>query len=64
MASQRKMAVLPKWAGMFFMSVIMGGSGRETNREKEDKTVGNPAISKHQTSLRNQLKSAWICPQG
>lgn len=26
-ASQRKMAVLPKWAGMFFMSVIMGGSG-------------------------------------
>lgn len=29
MASQRRMAVLPKWAGMFFMSVIMGGSDRE-----------------------------------
>jgi len=32
MASQRKMAVLPKWAGMFFMSVIKGGSGREKNK--------------------------------
>lgn len=27
MASQRRMAVFPKCAGMFFMSVIMGGSG-------------------------------------
>lgn len=34
MASQRKIAVLPKWAGMFFMSVIMGGSGREKEGRK------------------------------
>lgn len=64
MASQRKMAVLPKWAGMFFMSVIIGGSGRQTHVGKEEKTRGNSAISKHLPSRRNRLKSAWISPQG
>lgn len=29
MASQRRMAVLPRWAGMFFRSVIIGGSGEQ-----------------------------------
>lgn len=41
MASQRRMAVFPKCAGMFFMSVIMGGSGRNTSRRKGE----NKAIS-------------------
>lgn len=35
MASQRKIAVLPKCAGMFFMSVIMGGSERKKKEEKQ-----------------------------
>lgn len=40
MASQRKMAVLPKWAGMFFMSVIMGGSGGGAQTDgRENKAI-------------------------
>ena len=60
MASQRKMAVLPKWAGMFFMSVIMGGSAGETEGgERRDKTEGgNSAISIHLPSLRSGVRSA------
>lgn len=40
MASQRKMVVLPKWTGMFFMSVIMGGSGRTREGENNGETEG------------------------
>lgn len=46
MASQRKMAVLPKCAGMFFISVIMGGSAGGNEGGKHEQTQGrNSAIN-------------------
>lgn len=46
-ASQRKMAVLPKWAGMFFMSVIMGGSGGKRPTQTDGR--------------ENKAISIWLC---
>lgn len=51
-ASQRKMAVLPKCAGVFFVSVIMGGSSRRIFQKRKggnkgETEGGNSAISIH-----------------
>lgn len=59
------MAVLPKWAGMFFMSVIMGGSVRKKNKKQKNKggkngqaEGGNSAISICVTEKSSQVRSA------
>lgn len=63
MASQRRMAVFPKCAGMFFMSVIIGGSGRDTSRRRKNKAISIRQHVWERFSRVRARESPWPFPR-